>query len=106
MNTTRPPFETLSVLPDLTPPQRDEPEVLDALGYLQGVYRGKIIAESPRMRAAIAALPFERPKLAVVVNLNNFADHMEELSRRAGRSNVIDAPQRDFQRVEVLKGKG
>jgi hypothetical protein len=43
---------------------------LDALGYLQAVYRGKIIAEAQRMKAAIEALPFERPRLAMTANLN------------------------------------
>jgi hypothetical protein len=46
-----------------------------------------------RMRAAMAALPFEHPKLSVAVNtdVSSFAAQMEELSRRAGKSNVIDA---------------
>jgi hypothetical protein len=44
------------------------------------------------MKAAIAALPFERPKLAVTANLNNnFASRMEEIARASGRSNVIGA---------------
>jgi hypothetical protein len=43
------------------------------------------------MKAAIEALPFERPKLAVIANVNAFASRMEEASRKLGRSNVIDA---------------
>jgi hypothetical protein len=43
---------------------------LDALGCLQAVYRGQMIAGQQRMKAAIEALPFERPKLGVSVNYN------------------------------------
>jgi hypothetical protein len=67
-------------------------EEFDALGYLQAVYRGKVIAETQRMKAAIEALPFERPKLAVVANTYSFASQMEavaKLTRPGG--NVIDA---------------
>ena len=66
---------------------------LDALGYLQAVYRGKIIAESQRMKAAIAALPFETPKLAVTANLGfaGFADRMERMMSARGIAPVIDA---------------
>jgi hypothetical protein len=65
---------------------------LDALGYLQAVYRGKIIAESQRMRAAIAALQFERPKLAVIANVDAyFGRRMELAMERRGISSVIDA---------------
>jgi hypothetical protein len=78
-------------------------EELDALGYLQAVYRGRIIAESQRMRAAIEALPFERPKLAVVANVHSFASQMEAIAReRRPGGNVIDAKP-IFQKVEVLK---
>ena len=74
----------------------------DALSYLQAIYRGKIIADTQRMRAAQAALPYEHPKLSVVANVHSFAAQLEELSRERGRSNVIDAKP-NFQNVEVLK---
>jgi hypothetical protein len=68
---------------------------LDALGYLQAVYQGKVIVEGTRMKAAIEALPFERPKLAVTASFGmdkeSFAAQMQEIARKSGRSNVIDA---------------
>jgi hypothetical protein len=42
---------------------------LTSLKYLQLVYQGRIIAEGDRMRVAIAALPFENPKLAVTASV-------------------------------------
>lgn len=82
----------------------DDLSELDALGYLQGVYRGKFIAEGQRMKAAMAALPFERPKLAVTATLDGrgFAEQMEEIARKSGRSYVIDAKGR-YDTSEPLK---
>jgi hypothetical protein len=69
------------------------PPEFDALGYLQAVYQGKIIAESQRMKAAIEALPFEKPKLSMTATIDGrkFAQEMKEIARRRGRSNVLDA---------------
>jgi hypothetical protein len=68
---------------------------LDALRYLQLVYRGLIQAEGPRMRAAIAALPFEVPKLSVVASVNDperFAERLERAITRSGlRPLMIEA---------------
>jgi hypothetical protein len=50
-----------------------------------------VAAPREARRVALGALPFERPKLAVVANVNAFAGRMEEIARRIGRSNVIDA---------------
>src|SRR5262245_14313132 len=59
--------ETSDVLPDI-----------DAHGYLQGVYRGESKPNGSRLRAAIACLPFERPKLAVLATgrESHLADRM------------------------------
>jgi hypothetical protein len=46
-------------------------EPASALDYVQDVYRGRRQADPWRMRAAMAALPFETPKLAVTTNLSN-----------------------------------
>jgi hypothetical protein len=42
-----------------------------ALEFLQKAYKGEIEPEGYQMRAAIAALPFESPKLSVVANIGN-----------------------------------
>jgi hypothetical protein len=48
---------------------KDEPA--NALVYLQSIYRNPSEPDGRRMRAAMAALPFETPKLAVTTNLSN-----------------------------------
>jgi hypothetical protein len=76
---------------------------LDALGYLQAVYRGKIVAEHQRMKAAIEALPFERPRLSANANVAvGFGRHMERIGRAAGQSTVTDASP-NFQKAEISK---
>jgi hypothetical protein len=68
------------------------PEDATSLHFMQAIYRNPAQPMTRRMRAAVAALPFEHPKLAVTASLNNegFAAQMEEMVRRSGRSNVID----------------
>ena len=96
MDTIRPPFAVLE--PGKVSAPEDEISVpIDAssLDFLQAVYRNSDQPMQRRMRAAIEALPFERPKLAVVANVNNFGSYMEELGRRSGKSNVLDAAPRE-----------
>jgi hypothetical protein len=90
---------------NLLPGPAPEMEPGDALDYLRGVYQGKIAGEAVRMKAAIAALPFERPKLAVIANVTSFADQLEAVSRQLGQSPVIDAP-RALAAPEVLEPTG
>jgi hypothetical protein len=80
-------------------PDEELPDV-DAHGYLQGVYRGQIKPNGSRLRAAIAALPFEKPKLAVVAQVteNDLAERLmqaiaaSQQVREAQRMKVIEAP--------------
>ena len=67
------------VEPEEEPDGAGEPA--SALDYLQDVYRGRRQAEHSRMRAAMAALPFESPKLAVTTNVTN--EHFSAMLERA-----------------------
>jgi hypothetical protein len=88
--------QTMKLLPDLSPMESEEidlPPDATSLDFLRGVYRDARLPLSVRMRAAIAALAFEHPKLTVNANINavGFADRMERMMERRGLSAVIDA---------------
>jgi hypothetical protein len=76
------------------------PEVAGAssLDFLQAVYTSAGQSMGRRMRAAIAALPFEHPKLSVtaVVASDGFAAQLEAARTRSAKAI-------DFQKVEVVK---
>jgi hypothetical protein len=73
------------LLPDLTDRRSDEPEPETSLAYLQSVYRDPRLPIGTRLRAAIAALPFELPRLSVIANISN-ANLGERLERAIARS--------------------
>jgi hypothetical protein len=65
-----------------------------SLELLQAVYRSPSLPLATRMRAAMAALQFEHPKLGVSVNING-EDIAERLDRAIARTNglkVIEQP--------------
>ena len=69
-----------------------------SLDFLQAVYTSADQPMHRRMRAAIAAAPFEHPKLAVtaVVTTDGFAAKLEAARTRSAKAI-------DFQKVEVVK---
>src|SRR5215467_7971400 len=82
-----PPFATLEPEPE-PEPQVDVGPNASSLDLLSAVYRDPSKPLSVRMRAAIAALPFEHPQLAVVANINalEFASELEAAISRSGKS--------------------
>ena len=65
-----------------------------SLQVMQAIYRNPAQPIARRMRAALAALPFEHPKLSAtyaVTGERDFAEQMRAIARRSGRSMVIDA---------------
>jgi hypothetical protein len=67
-----------------------EGEPRNALEYVQDVYRGRRVADPWRMRAAIAALQFETPRLGVIATTNlNGEDFAAVLDRAIERSNGV-----------------
>jgi hypothetical protein len=66
------------------------PAPANSLEYLQQVYRGEREPDGAMMRAAIAALPFEHPKLAVTLQATegSFAKRMELAWERSHRARL------------------
>src|SRR5215470_5063874 len=60
-------------------------EPVNALQLLQRVYRNPTVGMTTRMRAAMACLPFEAPKLAVTALIDNERDFAAILDRRLKR---------------------
>jgi len=89
-------------------PEPDEPQSqkLDALRYLQMIYRDPQLSTAVRMRAAGLALPFESPKLAVtaMVSEQDFATVLDRRLKRIEemKANAIEAtPLIDGEKVDV-----
>jgi hypothetical protein len=68
-----------------------EEEGVTSLKFLQTIYRNPEVPLPVRMRAAMAALQFEHPKLAVTANVESgdFADQLEQAVERSRK--VIEA---------------
>ena len=72
----------------------DEPQSpkLDALRYLQMIYRDPQLSTAVRMRAVDLALPFESPKLAVtaVVSEQDFATVLDRRLKRIEEMKLLE----------------
>jgi hypothetical protein len=89
-NRFRPPAgerPTVEVMDDIAP----YIEGNTSLDLLQAIYRSADQPLHRRMRAAIAALPHEHPKLAVTAQLDgkSFAAELEAARNRSGQATVI-----------------
>jgi hypothetical protein len=73
-----------------------EPEA-NSLDFLQLVYRNGSLPLTTRMRAAIAALPFESPKLlaTAIINERDFATLLDQRLKRIEQLRLIDAKPTD-----------
>ena len=76
----------------------DKPEQIDlspgetSLSFLQKIYRSPAQPMSRRLRAAMAALPHEHPKLGAIATLSiNGDDFASRLDRAIERSSMVNA---------------
>jgi hypothetical protein len=78
-------------------PDEDDPLQLGdgalSLDGLQAIYRNPGLPLPTRMRAMIAALPFESPKLlaTAIINEGSFADLLDQRLKRIEQQRLIEA---------------
>src|SRR5262249_37256640 len=73
-------------------PLKLEPNAMSLEG-LQAIYRNPSLSITTRIRAMMAALPFETPKLAVtaVISDNDFAAQLDRAIERSNGNKLIEA---------------
>ena len=83
-------------LPKRREPEVDDPLKLDdkalSLDGLQAIYRNAGLPLTTRMRAMIAAIPFESPKLiaTAVMNEGSFADLLDRRLKRIEQMKLLE----------------
>lgn len=88
----------LEILDRIEAQQRErqlaEPAPVNALDFLQSIYRNPLQPLPVRIRCAIEALPFESPKLqaTAIFTRDDFADQLERCIRRSGRGKPLALP--------------
>jgi hypothetical protein len=74
--------------------ERQPPERVNSLEYLQRIYRDPNQPTPVRMRAAIEALSFENPKLSAVgvgyINNDSFASRLDRAIIRSEAAKLIE----------------
>jgi len=79
----------MSLLPDLSQSERRSYAATSSLEFLRSIYSDPNEPIHRRLRAAIAALPFEHPKLAVTATIGadgGFAERLEAAIARSGKA--------------------
>jgi hypothetical protein len=74
--------------------EKEEPRGVTGLDLLQRVYRNPYVPLPVRMRAAIEALPYEKPKLSAVafasIDPNSFARALDRAIERSNGAKLIE----------------
>jgi len=97
---------------DVAEPERPKIELAEdamSLDILRTVYRNAGLRLSTRMRAAVAALPFEFPKLAVTAILpdgGDFAMRLERAIARSAEVRTIEAKPVETKAIEAKPIEG
>mgnify|MGYP001441070054 CR=1 FL=1 len=78
-----------------------EGEPPSALEYVRDVYKGRRVADPWKMRAAMAALPFESPKLSAmaIVERSDFATMLDKAIERSGKGAEVKQIEAQPERV-------
>jgi hypothetical protein len=74
--------------------EMEEEAALNALAYLQSIYRNLSEPDGRRMRAAAIAIQYESPKLAVtgIIASDSFSERLERaIERRQGSPLLLEA---------------